>query len=51
MLAIRLSEDIEKRLTALAKETSRTKTFFAYIFHTQLNDFQERFNTRSHRVE
>jgi RHH-type rel operon transcriptional repressor/antitoxin RelB len=28
MLAIRLPEDIEKRLEALAKETGRTKTFY-----------------------
>jgi RHH-type rel operon transcriptional repressor/antitoxin RelB len=29
MLAIRLPEDIEARLTALAAKTSRTKTFYA----------------------
>jgi len=29
MLAIRLPEDIEKRLEALAKRTGRTKTFYA----------------------
>jgi len=29
MLAIRLPEDIENRLTALAKQTGRTKTFYA----------------------
>ena len=29
MLAIRLPEDIENRLTALAKKTGRTKTFYA----------------------
>jgi RHH-type rel operon transcriptional repressor/antitoxin RelB len=29
MLAIRLSEDIESRLEALAKRTGRTKTFYA----------------------
>jgi RHH-type transcriptional regulator, rel operon repressor / antitoxin RelB len=29
MLAIRLPEDIEKRLEALAKQTGRTKTFYA----------------------
>jgi len=28
MLAIRLPEDIEKRLDALAKETGRTKTYY-----------------------
>ncbi len=29
MLAIRLPEEIEKRLDALAKATGRTKTFYA----------------------
>ena len=29
MLAIRLPEEIEKRLEALAKKTGRTKTFYA----------------------
>lgn len=29
MLAIRLPEEIENRLTALAKKTGRTKTFYA----------------------
>jgi RHH-type transcriptional regulator, rel operon repressor / antitoxin RelB len=29
MLAIRLPEDIEKRLDTLAKKTGRTKTFYA----------------------
>ncbi len=29
MLAIRLPEDIEDRLTALADKTGRTKTFYA----------------------
>ena len=29
MLAIRLSEEIENRLDALAKATGRTKTFYA----------------------
>jgi RHH-type transcriptional regulator, rel operon repressor / antitoxin RelB len=29
MLAIRLPEDVEKRLEALAKRTGRTKTFYA----------------------
>jgi len=29
MLTIRLPEDIEKRLDALAKATGRTKTFYA----------------------
>jgi len=29
MLAIRLPEDIENRLTELAKKTGRTKTFYA----------------------
>lgn len=29
MLAIRLPEDIERRLTELARKTGRTKTFYA----------------------
>ncbi|RMF19411.1 MAG: TraY domain-containing protein [Candidatus Dadabacteria bacterium] len=29
MLVIRLPEDIEQRLTELARETGRTKTFYA----------------------
>ncbi|RMD59304.1 ribbon-helix-helix protein, CopG family [Candidatus Parcubacteria bacterium] len=29
MLAIRLPEEIEARLTALAKQTGRTKTYYA----------------------
>lgn len=29
MLAIRLKPDLEKRLAALAKQTGRTKTFYA----------------------
>ena len=29
MLALRLPEDVEKRLAALAKKTGRTKSFYA----------------------
>ena len=29
MLALRLPQEIEERLTALAKKTGRTKTFYA----------------------
>ncbi|WP_448502188.1 type II toxin-antitoxin system RelB family antitoxin [Sphingomonas sp.] len=29
MLAVRIDPEIEKRLTALAEETGRTKTFYA----------------------
>ncbi|MEE9434557.1 MAG: TraY domain-containing protein [Sphingorhabdus sp.] len=29
MLAVRLSEELEKRLAALANKTGRTKTFYA----------------------
>ena len=29
MLAVRLSEELEKRLAALAEKTGRTKTFYA----------------------
>jgi RHH-type transcriptional regulator, rel operon repressor / antitoxin RelB len=44
MLAIRLPEDIEKRLDALAKRTGRTKTFYArqaILLH--LEDIEEVF--------
>jgi RHH-type rel operon transcriptional repressor/antitoxin RelB len=42
MLAIRLPEDIEKRLDALAKATGRTKTYYAReaIFE-YLNDLED----------
>jgi RHH-type rel operon transcriptional repressor/antitoxin RelB len=45
MLAIRLPEDIEKRLDALAKATGRTKTYYAreaILEHIQdLEDYHE----------
>lgn len=42
MLAIRLSKDIEKRLTALAKKTGRTKTFYAReAILTHLEDMED----------
>jgi len=45
MLAIRLPEDIEKRLDALAKETGRTKSFYvreAILRHLEdLEDIHE----------
>jgi len=42
MLAIRLPEDIEKRLTDLAKETGRTKTFYAReAILKHLNDLED----------
>ena len=42
MLAIRLPEEIEKRLDALAKETGRTKTFYArQAILEQLDDLED----------
>jgi RHH-type rel operon transcriptional repressor/antitoxin RelB len=42
MLAIRLPKDIEKRLTALAKRTGRTKTFYAReAILTHLEDMED----------
>ena len=42
MLAIRLPEEIEKRLDALAKETGRTKTFYVReAILEQLDDLED----------
>jgi RHH-type rel operon transcriptional repressor/antitoxin RelB len=42
MLAIRLPEEIEKRLDALAKRTGRTKTFYArQAILEQLDDLED----------
>jgi RHH-type rel operon transcriptional repressor/antitoxin RelB len=42
MLAIRLPEDIEKRLDTLAKATGRTKTFYArQAILEQLDDLED----------
>ncbi len=44
MLAIRLPEDIENRLTELAKKTGRTKTFYtkeAILEH--LDDMEDKY--------
>jgi RHH-type rel operon transcriptional repressor/antitoxin RelB len=42
MLAIRLPEEIEKRLDALAKETGRTKSFYArQAILEQLDDLED----------
>jgi len=42
MLAIRLPEDIEKRLTDLAKKTGRTKTWYArQAILEQLDDLED----------
>lgn len=44
MLAIRLPEDIEKRLTQLAKQTGRTKTFYAKeAILEHLNDMEDKY--------
>ena len=43
MLAVRLSEELEKRLAALAEKTGRTKTFYAReaieIYLEELEDY------------
>jgi len=42
MLAIRLSDDIESRLDTLAKQTGRTKTFYAReAILTHLEDLED----------
>jgi RHH-type rel operon transcriptional repressor/antitoxin RelB len=42
MLAIRLPEEIEKRLDALAKETGRTKSFYVrQAILEQLDDLED----------
>ncbi|HIE0136337.1 MULTISPECIES: type II toxin-antitoxin system RelB family antitoxin [Morganellaceae] len=42
MLAIRLSDDIETRLESLAKQTGRTKTFYAReAIITHLEDLED----------
>ena len=42
MLAIRLPEEIEKRLDALAKETGRTKSFYVReAILEQLDDIED----------
>ena len=42
MLAIRLPEDIEKRLTDLAEKTGRTKTWYArQAILEQLDDLED----------
>ncbi len=42
MLAIRLPEDLEKRLEALAQATNRTKTFYVReAIHEHLDDLED----------
>ena len=44
MLAIRLPEDIEARLTALAAKTGRTKTFYAKVAILEhLDDMEDKY--------
>jgi len=54
MLAIRLPEEIEKRLDALAKTTGRTKTFYAREAILQhLDDLEDYYHAEKawHEVE
>jgi RHH-type rel operon transcriptional repressor/antitoxin RelB len=42
MLAVRLDEDVEKRLEALAAKTGRTKTFYAReAIEAHLDDLED----------
>lgn len=51
MLAIRLPEDVEKRLDALARRTGRTKTFYAReAIMEHLQDLESSFQTPAPRV-
>ena len=51
MLAIRLPEEIEARLTALAAKTGRTKTFYAKeAILEHLDDMEDRYRA-IHRLE
>lgn len=44
MLSIRLKPSIEKRLSRLAKETGRTKTFYASkLIEENLEDLEDRY--------
>ena len=50
MLAIRLSEDIELRLTNLASKTGRTKTFYARAAILEYLDDLEDLNLAEKRL-
>ena len=44
MLSIRLDPEIERRLTALAKQTGRTKTYYAReLIEEHLDDLEDRY--------
>jgi RHH-type rel operon transcriptional repressor/antitoxin RelB len=44
MLSVRLKPSIEKRLSRLAKETGRTKTFYATkLIEEHLGDLEDRY--------
>ncbi len=51
MLAIRLPEDIEQRLTELAKKTGRTKTYYARQAILEYLDDLEDYYLAASRVE
>jgi len=51
MLAIRLPEEVEKRLDALARRTGRTKTFYAReAIVEHLRDLESSFSAPAPRV-
>lgn len=50
MLAIRLPEDIEKRLAALARKTGRSKTYYAKVAILEhLQDMEDYYLAESRR--
>lgn len=52
MLTIRLPADIERRLIALSKATSRTKTFYAReAILAHLNDLEDIYLTEQHLTD
>ena len=51
MLSIRLPEDIETRLAALAAKTGRTKTFYAKEAILEYTDDMEDRYLAAHRLE
>jgi RHH-type rel operon transcriptional repressor/antitoxin RelB len=48
MLAVRLSKDLEKRITALSRRTGRTKTFYArQAIEEHLGDLEDLYITEA----
>ncbi|MGI6790935.1 type II toxin-antitoxin system RelB family antitoxin [Aminivibrio sp.] len=52
MLAIRLPEDLENRLEALAKRTGRTKTFYArQAIERHLEDLEDIYDAEQRLID